>query len=33
MTEKELEAIVREFLKEELEDPEVQRMLVSLEGD
>ncbi len=30
---KELEDYVERFLAEELDDPEVQRMLVSLEGD
>jgi len=33
MTAKELEDYVERFLAEELEDPEVQLMLVSFEGD
>ena len=33
MTKEELDKKVDEFLKAELEDPEVQEMLVSLEGD
>jgi len=33
MTAKELEDYVERFLVEELDDPEVQLMLVSLEGD
>jgi len=33
MTANELEDYVERFLAEELDDPEVQRMLVSLEGD
>jgi len=33
MMAKELEDYVERFLAEELDDPEVQRMLVSLEGD
>ncbi len=33
MTQEDLERIVEEFLKAEIEDPEVQQMLVSLQGD
>jgi len=33
MSREELDRIVEEFLKAELEDPEVQQMLVSFEGD
>ncbi len=33
MTAKVLEDYVERFLAEELDDPEVQRMLISLEGD
>ena len=33
MTQEDLERIVEEFLKAEIEDPEVREMLVSFEGD
>jgi len=33
MTKEDLERMVEEFLKSEIEDPEVREMLVSLEGD
>jgi len=33
MTQEDLDRMVKEFLKAELEDPEVQQMLVSFEGD